>query len=60
MRLPLLPPASLSAEQKALDMVGVIEKKFGELLAHRKDGAADRPLQRMAALSTVRQTCLGP
>jgi hypothetical protein len=41
MRLPLLPPASLSPDQKDLydDMVAVIEKNFGELVARRADGA---------------------
>lgn len=45
MRLPLLPPAALSAEQKNLydDMVAVIEKNFGELVARRKDGALIGP-----------------
>jgi hypothetical protein len=34
MRLPLLPPASLSPEQKNLydDMIDAIEKNFGELV----------------------------
>jgi hypothetical protein len=37
MRLPLLPPASLSPDQQNLydDMVDVIEKNFGELVARR-------------------------
>lgn len=45
MRLPLLPPASLSADQQDLydDMVGVIEKNFGELVARRKDDALIGP-----------------
>jgi 4-carboxymuconolactone decarboxylase len=45
MRLPLLPPASLSPDQKDLydDMVAVIEKNFGELDARRKDGALIGP-----------------
>jgi 4-carboxymuconolactone decarboxylase len=45
MRLPLLPRASLSAEQKDLydDMVTVIEANFGELVARRKDGALVGP-----------------
>jgi 4-carboxymuconolactone decarboxylase len=40
MRLPLLPPASLSPVQKSLydEMVDVIEKNFGELVARRRDG----------------------
>src|SRR6201992_3905002 len=45
MRLPLLPPASLSPDQKILydDMVDVIEENFGELVARRKDGALIGP-----------------
>ncbi len=45
MRLPLLPPATLSAEQKTLydDMVAVIETNFGELVARRNDGALIGP-----------------
>jgi hypothetical protein len=45
MRLPLLAPASLSSDQKDLydDMVDVIEKNFGELVARRKDGALIGP-----------------
>jgi len=41
MRLPLLPPVIMSSDQKELydDMLEVIEKNFGELVAHRKDGA---------------------
>jgi 4-carboxymuconolactone decarboxylase len=44
-RLPLLPPASLSPDQKDLydDMVEVIDKNFGELVARRKDGALIGP-----------------
>jgi 4-carboxymuconolactone decarboxylase len=44
-RLPLLSPPSLSRDQKDLydDMVGVIEKNFGELIARRKDGALIGP-----------------
>ncbi|MDT5130934.1 MAG: hypothetical protein QOE41_245, partial [Mycobacterium sp.] len=43
--LPLLPPASLSPVQKSLydDMVDVIEKNFGELVARRRDGARIGP-----------------
>ena len=46
MRLPLLASDSLSAEQKSLydDMVAVIEKNFGQLVARRKDGALIGPL----------------
>ena len=45
MRLPLLPPASLSPDQKNLydDMADVIEKNFGELIARRSDGALIGP-----------------
>src|SRR5271165_4379352 len=45
MRLPLLPPASLSPDQQILydDMVDVIEENFGELVARRKDGALIGP-----------------
>ena len=45
MRLPLLPPETLSAEQKNLydDMVGCDQEKLGELVAHRKDGALIGP-----------------
>jgi hypothetical protein len=45
MRLPLLPPATLSADQKDLydDMVAVIETNFGELVARRQDGALIGP-----------------
>ena len=45
MRLPLLPPTSLSSDQKNLydDMVEVIEENFGELVARRSDGALIGP-----------------
>jgi 4-carboxymuconolactone decarboxylase len=45
MRLPLLPPASLDPVQKDLydDMVHVIEKNFGDLIARRSDGALIGP-----------------
>jgi 4-carboxymuconolactone decarboxylase len=45
MRLPLLPPASLSPDQQNLydDMVDVIEENFGELVARRSDGALIGP-----------------
>ena len=45
MRLPLLSPASLSPAQKGLydDMVAVIDKNFGDLVARRKDGALIGP-----------------
>jgi 4-carboxymuconolactone decarboxylase len=45
MRLPLLPPASLSPDQQSLydDMVDVIEENFGELVARHSDGALIGP-----------------
>jgi 4-carboxymuconolactone decarboxylase len=45
MRLPLLSPASLSPDQQDLydDMVAVVEKNFGELVARRNDGALIGP-----------------
>ena len=45
MRLRLLPPTSLSSDQKNLydDMVEVIEENFGELVARRSDGALIGP-----------------
>ena len=45
MRLPLLPPASLDPVQKDLydDMLDVIEKNFGDLVARRSDGALIGP-----------------
>ena len=45
MRLPLLPPADLSPDQKNLydDMADVIEKNFGDLIARRSDGALIGP-----------------
>jgi 4-carboxymuconolactone decarboxylase len=45
MRLPLLPPTSLSPDQAELydDMVAVIEKNFGDLVARRNDGALIGP-----------------
>ncbi len=44
-RLPLLPPSSLSPDQKELydDMVAGIERNFGELVARRADGALIGP-----------------
>jgi hypothetical protein len=54
MRLPLLPPASLSSVQKDLydDMVDVIEKDFGELVARRADGALIGPFNGCPPRST--------
>jgi 4-carboxymuconolactone decarboxylase len=45
MRLPLLPPTSLTAAQHALysDMRAVIDSGFGELVAYRRDGALIGP-----------------
>ena len=45
MRLPLLSPASLSPDQQDPydDMVAVVEKNFGELVARRNDGALIGP-----------------
>ena len=45
MRLPLLPPAGLSPDQRDLydDMAAVVEKNFGELVARRDDGALIGP-----------------
>jgi 4-carboxymuconolactone decarboxylase len=45
MRLPPLPPASLSAAQQDLyrDMLAVIDSSFGELVARRPDGALIGP-----------------
>jgi 4-carboxymuconolactone decarboxylase len=45
MRLPPIPPQHLSAEQRVLydDMVDVIERNFGELVARRQDGALVGP-----------------
>jgi alkylhydroperoxidase family enzyme len=45
MRLPLLPPTSLRPDQADLyaDMMAVIEKNFGDLVARRKDGALIGP-----------------
>jgi len=45
MRLPPMPPASLNAEQHDLyrDMLAVVDKSFGELVARRPDGALIGP-----------------
>ncbi|OBG68941.1 MULTISPECIES: carboxymuconolactone decarboxylase family protein [unclassified Mycobacterium] len=44
-RLPPLPPATLSADQRELydDMAAMIEDHFGELIARREDGALIGP-----------------
>lgn len=44
-RLPLLPPARLSPDQKDLydDMVALVDDNFGELIARREDGALIGP-----------------
>jgi alkylhydroperoxidase family enzyme len=45
MRLPLLPPATLTPEQNRLydDMADLVEKDFGDIVASRKDGALIGP-----------------
>lgn len=45
MRLPLLPPSSLTSTQQTLygDMRAVIDSGFGELVAYRSDGALVGP-----------------
>ena len=45
MRLPLLSPAALDAEQKGLydEMVATIDASFGELITRGKDGALIGP-----------------
>jgi 4-carboxymuconolactone decarboxylase len=45
MRLPLLPPSTLTPEQRDLydDVMEVIKKNFGELITSRKDGALVGP-----------------
>ena len=45
MRRPPISPEHLSAEQRDLydDMVGVIERNFGEVIARRQDGALIGP-----------------
>ena len=49
MRLPLLLPSSLSAEQKALydDIMGVVNDSFGSFVASRQDGALIGPFNSM-------------
>jgi 4-carboxymuconolactone decarboxylase len=49
MRLPLLPPSSLSGEQKALyeDIMGVVKESFGSFIAAREDGALIGPFNAM-------------
>ncbi len=49
MRLPLLPPSSLSGEQKELydDIMGVVKESFGSFIAAREDGALIGPFNAM-------------
>ncbi|MGA2020547.1 MAG: hypothetical protein ABSH02_08165 [Candidatus Sulfotelmatobacter sp.] len=49
MRLPLLPPSSLSNEQKDLydDIMGVVNENFGSFMTARKDGALIGPFNPM-------------
>jgi Enoyl-CoA hydratase/isomerase len=49
MRLPLLPPSSLSSEQKELyeDIMGVVKESFGSFIAAREDGALIGPFNAM-------------
>ena len=49
MRLPLLPPSSLSLEQKGLydDIMGVVKGSFGSFITAREDGALMGPFNPM-------------
>jgi len=49
MRLHLLPPSSLSREQKALydDIMGVVNENFGSFVTAREDGALIGPFNAM-------------
>ena len=49
MRLHLLPPSSLSGEQKELydDIMGVVNKSFGKFVTAREDGALIGPFNAM-------------
>jgi hypothetical protein len=49
MRLPLLPPASLSSEQRELydDIMGVVKESFGSFIVTREDGALMGPFNAM-------------
>jgi hypothetical protein len=48
MRLPLLPPSSLSGEQKELyDIMGVMNESFGSFVATREDGVLIGPFNPM-------------
>ncbi|HEY2532441.1 MAG TPA: carboxymuconolactone decarboxylase family protein [Xanthobacteraceae bacterium] len=49
MRLPLLPPRSLSAEQRALydDIMSVVNHSFGSFVAMRQDGTLIGPFNSM-------------
>jgi 4-carboxymuconolactone decarboxylase len=48
-RLPLLPPSSLSSEQKDLydDILGVVNENFGSFITEREDGALIGPFNPM-------------
>jgi 4-carboxymuconolactone decarboxylase len=49
MRLPLLPPSSLSDDQRAPydDIMGVVNESFGSFVAMRQDGALIGPFNSM-------------
>jgi 4-carboxymuconolactone decarboxylase len=49
MRLPLLPPSSLSSQQRELydDITGVVKESFESFIATRKDGALIGPFNAM-------------
>ena len=49
MRLPLVPPSSLSSEQKDLcdDIMGVVNENFGSFVTTREDGALIGPFNPM-------------
>ena|SRR5271170_4293929 len=49
MRLPLLPPSSLSDDQRALydDIMGVVNESFGSFVSMRQDGALIGPFNSM-------------
>jgi 4-carboxymuconolactone decarboxylase len=49
MRLPLVPPSSLSSEQKGLydDIMGVVNENFGSFVTAREDGALIGPFNPM-------------
>jgi hypothetical protein len=61
MRLPLLPPSSLSNDQKALydDVMSALKESFESFIVAREDGALIWAVQRHVALSDVRPSRLG-